>query len=378
MLIDAPRCTLRFGVKTTPMHLAYDDILRVWEEADELPELDDAWLWDHLMPLAGPPGGAVLEGWTLLAALAARTTRLRLGLLVTSNMLRAPAHLGKIATTVDVISKGRLIMGLGVGGTRQPDGPNPAVAEYAAYGLPLPSPGEGLARLTETITILRRMWTEEVFDHDGLFPTLRGTRNGPGPARPGGPPLLLGGWGDRTLRIIAEHADIWNVPGLAGLRRFAAQHAAAHAKAATVRPNASCHCRARQCTAHGDTKVLCAGSVVLIVQHDPSIGQVWTVSEVCLACSPLVPHAIVVATAVRARPFCRRLAACDHGLCPGPGRVRGGVRFLRRPHLLRIARRSGHPATGSPGRIPAAATAARWRRRPPLTRRPHRTSDGRP
>ncbi|MFG2306594.1 hypothetical protein [Actinacidiphila glaucinigra] len=89
---------------------------------------------------------------------------------------------------------------------------------------------------------------------------------------------------------------------LAGLRRFAAQHAAAHAKAATVRPNASCHCRARQCTAHGDTKVLCAGAMVLIVQHDPSIGQVWTVSEVCQACSPLIPHAIVVATAVRPRP----------------------------------------------------------------------------
>ncbi|MFV8189113.1 LLM class flavin-dependent oxidoreductase [Streptomyces sp. AF1B] len=182
-------------------------------QLNDVAELDDAWLWDHLMPLAGPPGGAVLEGWTLLAALAARTSRLRLGLLVTSNALRAPAHLGKIATTVDVISRGRLIMGLGVGGTRQPDGPNPAVAEYAAYGLPLPSPGEGLARLTETITVLRRMWTEEVFDHDGRFTTLRGTRNGPGPVRPGGPPLLLGGWGDRTLRIVAEHADIWNVPG---------------------------------------------------------------------------------------------------------------------------------------------------------------------
>jgi alkanesulfonate monooxygenase SsuD/methylene tetrahydromethanopterin reductase-like flavin-dependent oxidoreductase (luciferase family) len=213
MSTDVSPGALRFGVKTTPMHLAYDDILRVWEEADGLPELDDARLWDHLMPLAGPPGGAVLEGWTLLAALAARTTRLRLGLLVTSNALRAPAHLGKIATTVDVISRGRLIMGLGVGGTRQPEGPNPAVAEYAAYGLSLPSPGEGLARLTETITVLRRMWAEEVFDHDGPFTTLRGTRNGPGPVRPGGPPLLLGGWGDRTLRIVAEHADIWNVPG---------------------------------------------------------------------------------------------------------------------------------------------------------------------
>ncbi|MFF7331383.1 LLM class flavin-dependent oxidoreductase [Streptomyces sp. NPDC008150] len=217
------------------MHLAYDDILRVWEEADELPELADAWLWDHLMPLAGPPGGAVLEGWTLLAALAARTSRLGLGLLVTSNRLRAPAHLGKIATTVDAISHGRLIMGLGVGGTQQPEGPNPAVAEYAAYGLSLPRPAEGLARLTETITILRRMWTEETFDHDGPFTVLRGTRNGPGPVRPGGPPLLLGGWGDRTLRVVAEHADIWNVPGpphnstdwIAGRARVLDAHCAA-------------------------------------------------------------------------------------------------------------------------------------------------------
>ncbi|WP_324609109.1 LLM class flavin-dependent oxidoreductase [Streptomyces sp. MUSC 125] len=208
MACDVPTRVLRFGIKTTPMHLAYDEILRVWEEADELPELDDAWLWDHLMPLAGPPHGAVLEGWTLLAALAARTSRLRLGLLVTNNTLRAPAHLGKIATTVDAISKGRLIMGLGVGGTRQPDGPHPAAAEYAAYGFPLPSPGEGLARLTETITVLRRMWSEEVFDHDGPFTTLRGTRNGPGPVRPGGPLLLLSGWGNRTLRIVAEHADM--------------------------------------------------------------------------------------------------------------------------------------------------------------------------
>ncbi|ANP56814.1 alkanesulfonate monooxygenase SsuD/methylene tetrahydromethanopterin reductase-like flavin-dependent oxidoreductase (luciferase family) [Streptomyces griseochromogenes] len=208
-----------FGIKTTPMRVTYDEILRVWQEADDLPDIADAWLWDHLAPIAGPKDGQILEGWTLLAALAARTRRLRLGLLVTSNRFRPPAVLGKIATTVDVISGGRLIMGLGVGGTHQPPGAggvageNPAVAEYAAHGLTLVPPAEGIARLAETIAILKGMWTQDVFDFQGRFHTLTGTRSEPKPVQRPGPPLLIGGWGDRTLRLVAEHADIWNIPG---------------------------------------------------------------------------------------------------------------------------------------------------------------------
>lgn len=209
----------KIGLKTTPMHVSYDDLLRVWQQADEMTEITDAWLWDHMLPMAGDRGGPVLEGWTTLAALAAQTSRLRLGLLVTSNRLRPPALLGKMATTVDAISNGRLIMGLGVGGTVQaPDaggvaGENPALMEYAAYGIPLISPREGLARLVETVTILRKMWTEDVFDYEGPFTTLIGNRNSPKPIQPAGPPLLIGAWGDRALRVVAEHADIWNIPG---------------------------------------------------------------------------------------------------------------------------------------------------------------------
>ena len=134
---------LAFGIKTTPMHVSYEDIRRVWLEADEIPDVADAWLWDHMLPLAGPKDGPLFEGWTLLSALAAQTSRLRLGLLVTSNRFRPPAVLGKMATTVDVVSGGRLVMGLGVGGTVQPPGAggvageNPAIAEYEAYGIPL-------------------------------------------------------------------------------------------------------------------------------------------------------------------------------------------------------------------------------------------------
>ncbi|MEU6709005.1 hypothetical protein [Streptomyces wuyuanensis] len=87
---------------------------------------------------------------------------------------------------------------------------------------------------------------------------------------------------------------------LASLRAFAARHAAAHARAATIRPNASCHCRtAEQCGAHQDTRVLCAGSVVMILRHDPAVGRVWTAAEVCATCAPLIRHATVIASAPR-------------------------------------------------------------------------------
>ncbi|MEW9529884.1 LLM class flavin-dependent oxidoreductase [Microbispora sp. NPDC049125] len=201
-----------FGLKTVPAHTTYDDVLRVWEEADEIPLIEHAWLWDHMLPMFGDPGGPVLEGWTLLAALAARTERLRLGLMVTSNRTRAPAVLAKIASTVDVISRGRLVMGIGVGGTFQP-GDTVAPREYDAYGLTLVPPGEGVERLAESCAIMRRMWTEDVFDFDGRHYRLKGTRCEPKPVQRPGPPIMIGGWGDRTLRVVAEHADIWNIPG---------------------------------------------------------------------------------------------------------------------------------------------------------------------
>ncbi|MEU9042913.1 MULTISPECIES: LLM class flavin-dependent oxidoreductase [unclassified Kitasatospora] len=214
-----PAQPITFGLKTTPMRVPYTDILRVWQEADDLPDIADAWLWDHLMPIAGPKDGDILEGWTLLSALAASTRRLRLGLLVTSNRLRHPALLGKMATTVDVISHGRLVMGLGVGGTHQPPGAggiageNPAAAEYAGYGLNLVPPREGIDRLAETLTVLRGMWTQDVFDFDGRYTSLHGNRNHPKPVQRPGPPILIGGWGTRLLRLAAEQADIWNIPG---------------------------------------------------------------------------------------------------------------------------------------------------------------------
>jgi alkanesulfonate monooxygenase SsuD/methylene tetrahydromethanopterin reductase-like flavin-dependent oxidoreductase (luciferase family) len=210
--------SVSFGLKTSPMHTTYADILRTWQQADDVPEIEHAWLWDHMLPLSGPKDGPCFEGWTLLTALAAQTRRLRLGLLVTNNQIRQPAVLGKIATTVDVISAGRLILGLGAGGTLPAGTPrtadqHPGLAEYLAYGLPVSTPAEGIARLAETITVVRRMFTDEVFDFTGRYYQLAGTRNEPKPVQPGGPPVLVGGTGTRMLRLVAKHADIWNVPG---------------------------------------------------------------------------------------------------------------------------------------------------------------------
>src|ERR1700743_3364842 len=104
-----------FGIATAPAQVAYEDLARVWREAEPLRQIEHAWLYDHLMPIFADPDGPAFEGWTLLAALAAQTGRLRLGLMVTGNRFRPSAMLAKIAVGVDVISGGRLEFGIGAG-----------------------------------------------------------------------------------------------------------------------------------------------------------------------------------------------------------------------------------------------------------------------
>ncbi|SFK63383.1 LLM class flavin-dependent oxidoreductase [Amycolatopsis sacchari] len=198
-----------FGLMTAPQQVSYADVARVWREADGIPEIEHAWLFDHLMPIGGDPGGPVLEGWTLLSALAAQTERLRLGLLVTSNRFRPPAMLAKIAATVDVVSGGRLDFGIGAGS--RPDVPM-ARREYEAHGLPFHDSAHAVGALAEACAVIRRLWTDdEPFEFDGEYVRLKGAYCNPKPV--GRPSFVLGGRSAATLRVVARHADVWNYPG---------------------------------------------------------------------------------------------------------------------------------------------------------------------
>jgi alkanesulfonate monooxygenase SsuD/methylene tetrahydromethanopterin reductase-like flavin-dependent oxidoreductase (luciferase family) len=196
---------------TAPMQVDYHDVLRVWREADAIEEIEHAWLFDHLMPIGGDPLGPAYEGWTMLSALAAHTQRLRLGLLVTSNRFRPPALLAKIAATVDVVSGGRLDFGIGAGSR-----PNHPIArrEYEAHGLPFHDFAHSVGSLAEACTVIRRLWTEdEPFDFHGTYVDLTGAFGNPKPVQRPYPPIMIGGRSAPVLRVVAEHADLWNIPG---------------------------------------------------------------------------------------------------------------------------------------------------------------------
>jgi alkanesulfonate monooxygenase SsuD/methylene tetrahydromethanopterin reductase-like flavin-dependent oxidoreductase (luciferase family) len=200
-----------FGIMTPPSQVGYRDILQAWREADTIPEIGHAWLYDHLMPIFGDLDGPTYEGWILLSALAAQTERLRVGVMVTSNRFRPPAILAKIAATVDAVSGGRLEFGIGAGS--RPSVPF-ARREYEAHGLPYHDAAYAVGSLAEACTIIRRLWTEDKpFDFDGAYYQLTGAWCNPKPLQRPHPPILIGGQSPGTLRVVAEHADVWNMPG---------------------------------------------------------------------------------------------------------------------------------------------------------------------
>lgn len=171
---------------------------------------ESVWVMDHLYQLP-PLGGAaapMLEAYTLLGALAARTSRVDLGALVTGVTYRNPAMLAKIVTTLDVVSGGRAILGIGAAWHD---------VEHEAFGFPFPPARERLDRLEEAVRICRAMFREEAPTIEGRHYRVREVRNVPRPLRAGGPPIMIGGGGERrTLRLVARYADLCNVFGDAG------------------------------------------------------------------------------------------------------------------------------------------------------------------
>jgi len=197
---------LRFGIKTAPQHTTYDAMLKVWQAADATPVFEHAWLFDHFAPIGGLDlDGPCLEGWTLLAAFAAQTKRIRIGQMVTGNTYRHPAVLAHMAATVDIISNGRLDFGIGAGWNEY---------EHTSMGIPLYTPGERIRRFGEACEIIKRLFTQHLTDFDGRYYQLKESRCEPKPVQKPYPPFVIGGGGEQlTLRVVAQYADIWNFAG---------------------------------------------------------------------------------------------------------------------------------------------------------------------
>jgi len=191
-----------FGIKTAPQHARYDEILAVWKQADAVSAFAHAWLFDHYAPIFSDLDGPCLEGWTTLAALAAETERIRIGLMVTGNTYRHPAVLASMAATVDNISKGRLEFGIGAGWNEY---------EHTSMGLELYKPGERIRRLDEACELIKLLFTQHLTTFDGRYYHLKDARREPKPVQKPYPPFMIGGSGEKlTLRVVAKHADVWN------------------------------------------------------------------------------------------------------------------------------------------------------------------------
>ncbi len=183
---------------------AYEAMTRVAQEAEAL-GFHSVWLYDHLHTIPPPIQEVTFECWTSMAALARDTKRVRLGQMVTCNSYRNPALLAKMASTVDVLSHGRLELGIGAGWYEH---------EYRAYGYPYPSTRERLQRLREGIQVILAMWTQEEATFEGTYYQVRGAINQPKGVQKPHIPLLIGGGGEKvTLRLVAQYANACNVGG---------------------------------------------------------------------------------------------------------------------------------------------------------------------
>ena len=209
----------RIGI-VTDQNLSWETTLDLWTRFEAL-DFDSAWVCDHYQQ-PSRPDGPYFEGWTLLAALAARTTRLRLGVLVTSNTFRHPSLLAKQAVTVDHLAGGSLERGIGAGWF---------VPEHIAFGINFPDAPELVARFREAVNLIDQLLRQDVTTFDGAHYQVKDAPVRPPTLQRPRPPLTLGAHRSRMLRVVAEYADRWNshasIDQMAERNRILDEHCAA-------------------------------------------------------------------------------------------------------------------------------------------------------
>jgi F420-dependent oxidoreductase-like protein len=196
---------MRFAIKTAPQNTTWDAMLEVFRAADDIELFESGWTFDHFYPIFSDSTGPCMEGWITLTALAQATRRLRLGTLVTGIHYRHPAVLANMAATLDIVSGGRLEIGIGAGWNEE---------ESGAYGIPLGSPKERSDRFEEACEVIVGLLTQETTTFKGAYYELTEARCEPKAVQRPHPPICIGGSGEkRTLRTAARFAQHWNFVG---------------------------------------------------------------------------------------------------------------------------------------------------------------------
>jgi F420-dependent oxidoreductase-like protein len=192
----------RYAIKTPTHHTTWDKMLEVWKAADGTDVFESAWNFDHFYPIRGDSNGPCLEAWVTLSALAQATNRIRLATMVCGMHFRHPAVTASMASSLDIVSNGRLELGLGAGWYD---------LEVDAYGMDLGTVDERMTRFEEGTEVIHLLLTEEATNFEGKFFSLRDARNEPKPVQKPRPPIVIGGRGERrTLRLVARFASMWD------------------------------------------------------------------------------------------------------------------------------------------------------------------------
>jgi F420-dependent oxidoreductase-like protein len=238
---------MQFGIKTPPQQCVWQDMVDIWQATDQIEVFSSCWNFDHFYPLVGDDKGPCMEAWVTLSALAAMTSRIRVGCMVNGTPYRHPALIANMAASLDIVSNGRLNLGVGAGWHE---------GEAAAYGIDLLPMGQRMDRFEESVQIVRCLLTQETTSFKGDYFELADARCEPKGPQAGGPPIVIGGGGEkRTLLIAAQYANHWNLP-FASPEQFQAKYEVLKRHCATVGRDIS--------------EIECSVQIALPADQDPS------------------------------------------------------------------------------------------------------------